>query len=118
MINEVLVMNRSIDYVALGKRIREKRIEKNLTQEQLGEICDLSAAHIGHIERGTRKLSVEVLFNIAQALNTSIDFLLFDSVSDNNILANIAPLIENADKNKADGFLKTVKVLADNIDKL
>lgn len=75
-------MNRSIDYVALSKRIREKRIEKNLTQEQLGEICDLSAAHIGHIERGTRILSVEVLFNIAQALNASVDFLLFDSVSD------------------------------------
>lgn len=118
MNNEVLVMNRSIDYVALGKRIREKRIEKNFTQEQLGEICDLSAAHIGHIERGTRILSVEVLFNIAQALNTSIDFLLFDSVSDNNILASIVPIIENADKTKADGFLKIVRVLADNIDKL
>lgn len=111
-------MNRSIDYVALGKRIREKRIEKNFTQEQLGEICDLSAAHIGHIERGTRILSVEVLFNIAQALNTSIDFLLFDSVSDNNILASIVPIIENADKTKVDGFLKIVRVLADNIDKL
>lgn len=111
-------MNQRIDYLALGKRIREKRIEKNLTQEQLGEICDLSAAHIGHIERGTRILSVEVLFNIAQALNASVDYLLFDSVSDNNILASVVPVIENADKAKADGFLKTVRILADNIDKL
>ena len=41
-------MNNNINYVALGKKIKEKRIERNLTQEQLGELCDLSAAHIGH----------------------------------------------------------------------
>ena len=49
---EVLLMNKNVDYVALGKRIKEKRIQSHLTQEQLGEMCDLSTAHIGHIERG------------------------------------------------------------------
>ena len=46
---EVLLMNKNVDYVALGKRIKEKRIQSHLTQEQLGEMCDLSTAHIGHI---------------------------------------------------------------------
>lgn len=73
-------MNKNIDYTALGKRIKNKRIEKGFTQEQLGELCELSAAHIGHIERGTRILSVDVLFRISQALDTSIDWLVFDSV--------------------------------------
>ena len=72
-------MNKNIDYTALGKRIKNKRIEKGFTQEQLGELCELSAAHIGHIERGTRILSVDVLFRISQALDTSIDWLVFDS---------------------------------------
>lgn len=58
-------MNKNIDYTALGKRIKNKRIEKGFTQEQLGELCELSAAHIGHIERGTRILSVDVLFRIS-----------------------------------------------------
>ncbi|MGN0595622.1 MAG: helix-turn-helix domain-containing protein [Hominimerdicola sp.] len=111
-------MDRNIDYVALGKRIKNKRIENKLTQEQLGEICDLSAAHIGHIERGTRILSVDVLFRIAHVLNISVDYLLFDSVENENILSSIAPLLENIDKNKASNFLKTVRVLAENIDKL
>ena len=44
-------MNKNIDYTALGKRIKNKRIEKGFTQEQLGELCELSAAHIGHIEQ-------------------------------------------------------------------
>lgn len=111
-------MDKNIDYVALGKRIKEKRIERKLTQEQLGEICELSSAHIGHIERGTRILSVDVLFKISQALNTSVDYLLFDSVDNNNILNSISPILNDADKKKAQTFLNTVKILAQNIDEL
>ncbi|WP_440447968.1 helix-turn-helix domain-containing protein [Ruminococcus sp.] len=111
-------MNKNIDYTALGKRIKEKRIENGLTQEQLGELCELSAAHIGHIERGTRILSVEVLFRIAQVLNVSVDYLLFDSVENDNILNSIAPILKDTDKNKVNHFLNTVRVLAENIDEL
>ena len=111
-------MDKNIDYAALGKRIKEKRISEKLTQEQLGEICELSAAHIGHIERGTRILSVEVLFRIAQVLNVSVDYLLFDSVENDNILSSIAPILKDSDKNKVNNFLKTVRVLAENIDEL
>ncbi len=111
-------MNKNIDYVALGKRIKEKRISKKLTQEQLGELCELSSAHIGHIERGTRVLSVDVLFRIAQKLGVSVDYLLFDSVENENLLNSIVPILQDADKKKADSFLNTVKVLANNIDNL
>ncbi len=111
-------MNKTIDYVALGKKIKEKRIERKLTQEQLGEICELSSAHIGHIERGTRILSVDVLFKISQALRVSVDYLLFDSVENDSILSSISPILNDADKKKAQAFLNTVKVLAENIDDL
>ena len=111
-------MDKNIDYAALGKRIKEKRISEKLTQEQLGEMCELSAAHIGHIERGTRILSVEVLFKIAQVLNVSVDYLLFDSVENDNILSSIAPILKDSDKNKVNNFLNTVRVLAENIDEL
>ena len=111
-------MDKNIDYAALGKKIKEKRISEKLTQEQLGERCELSAAHIGHIERGTRILSVEVLFRIAQVLNVSVDYLLFDSVENDNILSSIAPILKDSDKNKVNNFLKTVRVLAENIDEL
>ena len=111
-------MDKNIDYAALGKRIKNKRDENKLTQEQLGEMCELSAAHIGHIERGTRILSVDVLFRIAQVLNVSVDYLLFDSVENNNILNSITPILKDSDKNKVNNFLKTVRVLAENIDEL
>ncbi|MDY4085372.1 MAG: helix-turn-helix transcriptional regulator [Ruminococcus bromii] len=111
-------MDKNIDYAALGKRIKEKRISKKLTQEQLGEMCELSAAHIGHIERGTRILSVDVLFKIAQVLNVSVDYLLFDSVENDNIFNSIATLLKDNDKNKINRFLNIVRVLAENINEL
>ena len=69
-------------------------------------------------ERGTRILSVDVLFRISQALDTSIDWLVFDSVENEHMLSRIENMLKNADKNKVSTFLNTVRVLADNIDKL
>lgn len=93
-------MNKNIDYTALGKRIKNKRIEKGFTQEQLGELCELSAAHIGHIERGTRILSVDVLFRISQALDTSIDWLVFDSVETSICLTKLTACLKTPTKPK------------------
>ena len=54
-----------MDYVELG-----------ITQERIAEMIDVCPAFIGHIERGTRKLSVETLFRLCKALGVSADFLL------------------------------------------
>ena len=80
----VHILSGEIDYTALGARIRESRENANLTQEKLAEVCTLSAAHIGHIERGTRIPSLDTIFKIAITLNISIDVLLMDSYGDEN----------------------------------
>lgn len=65
-----------MDYSALGKRVRISRKVLGLTQEKLAEIVDVSTSFIGHIERGTRKLSVETLASICKVLGVSADFLM------------------------------------------
>jgi len=50
-----------MDYISLGKRIREERLKLNLTQEKLAEEVGLSTAYIGQIERGERSLTLEKL---------------------------------------------------------
>ena len=110
-------MEKELDYVALGVRIRKARKEKQVTQERLGEICELSTAHIGHIERGTRIPSLDTLFRIAQALNVSMDYLIFDSVApDENLFTTLNSILQNKDKRKVKTFLTTVRALADKID--
>lgn len=65
-----------MDYVLLGKRVRIRRKVLELTQEELAEKINVCTSFIGHIERGTRKLSVETLYDLCKALDTSADFLL------------------------------------------
>ena len=65
-----------MDYKSLGERIRSQRRLRGLTQEQLAERAGISFAFVGHIERGTRKLSVATLIALARALDCSVDYLL------------------------------------------
>lgn len=69
-----------MDYNQLGKRIRQQRKLKKWTQEKLAEMAGISVSFLGHIERGTRKASVETLVAIANSLQTGTDFLLSDSL--------------------------------------
>ena len=52
----------------LGKRIREVRILRNLTQEDLSELTDIGASSISKIESGHFHPSDENLEKIAKAL--------------------------------------------------
>ncbi len=112
-------MTKYLDFISLGKKIRQSRIKKNITQEKLAEICELSISFIGHIERGTRKLSLESLFKISNALNVSIDFLISDSFS-NDDLQKIINLLQNIKGNseKTNSYYNIIKILAENIEKL
>lgn len=69
-----------MDYVRLGREIRRHRKVLRLTQEQLAERAGVSTSFLGHIERGSRKTSIETLVSIARALNINVDALLHDSI--------------------------------------
>ena len=63
-------------YEQIGRRIKAQRIARKMTQAVLAEKANISLSFLGHIERGTRKLSVETLFAICKALNCSADMLM------------------------------------------
>ena len=66
-----------MDRIALGMAIKTARLKKGCTQEQLAEIVEITPTHEKHIESGHRLPSVEVLFSIAQALDLSLDNVVF-----------------------------------------
>ena len=112
-------MEKELDYVALGMRIRKARKEHHVTQEQLGEICELSTAHIGHIERGTRIPSLDTLFRISQALHVSMDYLVINPIApDEELFTNLTSVLQTKDKRKVKIFMTTVRAIADKIDEL
>lgn len=63
---------------AIGKRIRQYREEKYMTQEDLAEKTNLSVTYIGMIERGERLPHLDKFIEIANALEISSDLLLAD----------------------------------------
>ena len=109
-------MTGEINYTALGTRIREARENANFTQEKLAEVCALSAAHIGHIERGTRIPSLDTMFKIANILHISIDVLLYDSYGDGS-LCNIDNILKNREKLKLKALVANTRLMIDEIDK-
>jgi transcriptional regulator with XRE-family HTH domain len=56
----------------LGRRIRERRLARGLTQAQLGGHCELHRTFIGSVERGERNLSILNLRLIARVLRTPL----------------------------------------------
>ena len=70
----------SMNQKAIGRRIKAAREKKQLTQEQLAELVDLSPMHVSVIERGVKLPKLETLINIANVLNVSADVLLQDVV--------------------------------------
>lgn len=85
-----------MDYAKLGKRIRDERLLLRLTIEQLAEMVNKSTNYIGQIERNDGKPSLETVVDIANALGTTVDNLLVDSIDkykDDTIVKEITTIL-------------------------
>ena len=93
-------MDSNIDYVAMGKRIREKRTLLGITQQKLSELSGVEPSNISHIERGATKLSLPTLIKIANALGTSVDELLCDNIYKSNFGGSLKGFLSAFSSNK------------------
>lgn len=69
-------MECSISYFNLGLKIKEVRLSKGYTQDYLAEKVGCNTSHISNIENNHTKVSLNVLVAIANALETTLDYLL------------------------------------------
>ena len=65
-----------------GEKIKERRLQKKLSQLQLAEAAGTSKAHISRLERGKGKKNpaAELVFKLAKTLGTSMEYLVNDEV--------------------------------------
>jgi len=67
---------------ALSERIRQIRLQKGLSQENMADMLGLSTTAYGDLERGRTELSVSRLENIARLLDVPLPELLgFDAAT-------------------------------------
>ena len=69
-----------MDYVDMGKRVRKQRQLIGLTQQELAERIGVSTSFVGHVERGTRKASLETLVARSPARGVGVAYLLAGSL--------------------------------------
>ncbi|QGK72835.1 helix-turn-helix domain-containing protein [Flavobacterium sp. SLB02] len=67
-----MIESEKIFIKSVGEKLREIRLSKNLSQENLSLESDVPRNVIGRIERGEVKTSIVTLFRICNALNIDI----------------------------------------------
>lgn len=67
--------NKSEILTEFGLVIRELRLERQISQEALADICGLHRTYVSDIELGKRNISLENIEKIANALGVSIEFI-------------------------------------------
>lgn len=56
----------------VGARVKEMRLARGMTQEELGELASLSYKFIGEVERGIGNPTVTTLASVAEALGVEV----------------------------------------------
>ncbi len=65
----------------IGLRIKYFRTERNMSQEELGELTGTTSRHIINIEMGKKGPSLSLLVAIANTLDVSANDLLVDNLT-------------------------------------
>lgn len=86
--------------LTVGEFVKKRRTELNLTQAELAERINSDACYISRIETGARKITINNLAALANALDVSSDYLL--GLSSNIVLHEHVSDMEKVLKNLID----------------
>ena len=102
----------SVDYKDMGKRIREIRESKHMTQAALSELAGIEPSNLPHIERAATKVSLPTLMNIANALEVSLDELVCGSLikSEHIAVRQLNELLSDCTPDELQAVIEMVKV--------
>lgn len=98
----------------MGRNIARIRNKNHLTQEQLAEKTDVSTVFISQIETAVRKPSLETIYKLSVALNTTIDAL----IGNNNLQTKydeIAKLLNDKNSDELTFIIGILREICSNL---
>ncbi|MFC6082251.1 helix-turn-helix domain-containing protein [Sphaerisporangium aureirubrum] len=99
----------SLDWVAIGERVRESRLAMRLSQEQLAERIGLDRTMVSKIEAGGRRLDALELVRVASALDLPIAHFISAPPA---VMSHRAPLAEDTTTDAAQASYRIDAALA------
>ncbi|MBS3887409.1 MAG: helix-turn-helix transcriptional regulator [Dethiobacter sp.] len=77
-----MIQHKTINYASIGKRIKELRNKRDITQEMLATKAGISVQFLSNVENAHAKASLATIVKIANALESGVDALLCNNLSD------------------------------------
>lgn len=100
-----------MDNSTLGERIKKQRLKLRLTQEQLGEVSDVTSAYIGQIERNERTPSLKRLKKIAKQLNVSVEYLAVGTRTPSSLNEEILSELQGIDEKQIALIAEIIRII-------
>ncbi len=104
-------------YKVIGEKIRDIRLNFNLTLEEVASRAGISSIFLGNIERNEKKPSIDTLLKISNALKIPVDKLIAQEIienpaSDDDLLVyKITNYLNKLPENKLEKIYKIIKNL-------
>lgn len=98
-----------LDYSKMGARICQVRKLKGLSQIELAKKCGISLSFMGHIERGTKKMSMDTFATLCRELETDADGLLWGVAQPSE--AAIQGMWKRLDQKKEDSYSMYIRIM-------
>lgn len=105
----------SLDFIAIGQRLKFARLNRKLTQEQLAEKLDVSVAYLSRIERGSINVNLKRLSEICSLLDISEGEILdgVTTTSSNYLNQEFINLFKNCPPDKLKLIYDVAKLIID-----
>ena len=104
---------KELNFEIIGKKIKEIRISRHLTQEYVANATDVNTSHISNIENNRVKVSLSTLVQICNALDTTVDYILADEYNQPSTVIEheILKEVQGCTPETQEQILKIIKAL-------
>ncbi len=103
---------------SIGLNIQKWRKNAGLTQEELAELIDLSAAHMTAIENGYSGISLQKIIEVSRILHVSLDKLIGLNFTGSGekaaVIEQIIPLLHDCSESQLALLLDIIKAVKKN----
>ena len=105
----------AIDYSVIGSRIKQARLARNMTQEDLADKIDISVGFLSRVERGNSHINLKRLNQLCDLLDVSEGYLLngASSSSENYLDKEFTDLIKSVSPEKQKLIYNVAKTIAE-----
>lgn len=96
----------------LGKRIKQIRELKGLTQEDFEEASGINARYLSALERGQKNVTVQILEKVAKTLNIEVlDLFYFESKDQKSLDVDLNSVLKTVEPDLKKKIIRVLQVL-------